>query len=293
MQRRTFLKLIGVAAAAPSLVVKEAALAGQKFDGEIIPTGFSVIDEAIGGGIRRRGLHTIYGDEPQMFGESLAMRLGEKASVALMTPFNHCCNPSFSSYFGDVTVFPIPYNYADGSMQTMAHLMKTHDVIVLLNDNLFDGTAILNGHDVRFMRMLADKENCAVVWVSFWPGRTRRLSGEFLPLVLVHMSNVLLSVQSQGTTDQWDDQFQYHFGRLYCLCITKNRWGKVHIIEPIVLNNGAGFRPMEETNYWEYNRQTGEVFGPWNQLHGAVVAHPQERYNGIKRETYRPHRCIL
>jgi hypothetical protein len=263
MKRRDFLKLIGVAAAAPSLVVKEAALAGQKFDGEIIPTGFPIVDETIGGGIRRRGLHTIHGDEPQMFGESLAMRLGEKASVALLTPFNHCCNPSFSSYHGDVTVFPIPYNYADGNMQTMDYLMKSHDVIVLLNDNL----SILNGHAARFLRMLADKENCAIVWVN--------ICGELLPLGLIYMSDVLLSVQSQGTTDreavQWDDQFQYHFGRLHCLCLTKNRWGKTHVVEPIILNDGIGFRPMCETNYWSYDPRSGIICGPWGKPYGTMV----------------------
>lgn len=52
MNRRDALKILGLGTLTPSLFVEKRKIVGRQFEGERIPTGFRLIDAAIGGGMR-------------------------------------------------------------------------------------------------------------------------------------------------------------------------------------------------------------------------------------------------
>lgn len=62
--------------------------------------------------------------------------------------------------------------------------------------------------------------------------------------------------------------FDRSLGVLYYLSITKNRRGQNHVVEPIVFD-WRDFvcitPPNQESGYWRFDRDTCQVYGPYNQ----------------------------
>ena len=90
MQRRTALKLIGLAITGPALIVQEKQLLGKSLTAERMPLGFPRIDLQMKGGLRPGNTLAVAGSKASDLLETLAVRFAQsKASVALVSPKTH------------------------------------------------------------------------------------------------------------------------------------------------------------------------------------------------------------
>jgi hypothetical protein len=272
MLRRDFLKLVGVASVAPQLIVTEQKLITKKHDGDFIPTGFPIIDEAMGGGVKKGDICSFYGVRPQTysFAHSLAARLGRTASVGLMV--NGSTRPKSDKYWAvnsDVIVHDTSqrrYDWKD--------LTQWHDAIVC--------ATIQGGCDSAFedrCRSLLAANSCALVthvpMTSYgrnvWPTSEAGLSDHIITYTSSHllclepqphiMAQAAKASQRSGHDSARAPADWSGLGEVYSLALSKNRYGRPHVVEPII-HDWKGFVPMKES-YWDYDQKTGLISGPY------------------------------
>lgn len=233
MNRRDALKVLGLGTLAPSLFVEKRKIVGRRFEGERIPTGFRLIDAAMGGGMRLGEVCTIYGDAPTPLLHSIAINMGEHASVALVTRQPYLDEGGYNSYDGTVSVFraSIPHHYFPGRQWDF--ITKAHDVVVMDGDHI-------SHQRCAFLKM-AQKNGCLFL-CGHYPFPPKALQ----PL---YRSNYIICVE-----DQRFPVIGYsHMGRLYSAALVKNRYGP-RCVSPIIFYKGR-FISVEEAPYWECTSQ--------------------------------------
>jgi len=160
MQRRTALKLIGLAIAGPTLIVKEQRLIGKTFAGERIPTCFPRIDEAMGGGIKPGEVMGISGNESSLLLKSLAVRFSHsEANVALVTTNKRreACGDDPLLQGQDLTIWDMDQEISFFDQWKM--LTEFHDVVVVESFCNNHGT---QGEHKNFLSVARNNE-CALV----------------------------------------------------------------------------------------------------------------------------------
>lgn len=132
MNRRNFLKVFGVMAAAPSLLVKQAVLT-PRVDPQIITTGFKALDAAMSGqGLQRGEMLSFVGTSgvgKSSITKTVALNTSKQATVALLqnqisTIGNGCeenCN-------GNLSIFE-HVDYKNG--QVIESIFENHDVVII------------------------------------------------------------------------------------------------------------------------------------------------------------------
>lgn len=132
MNRRNFLKVFGIAAAAPSLLVKEAAFA-HRLNPEIISTGFKVMDSTmLGGGLRRGEMMSFVGycgTGKSVMTKTVALNAAKVGTVALIqdqipmqaSGIEENCN-------GNLSIFE---NYDPKNIE---YLFDNHDLVIIDKD---------------------------------------------------------------------------------------------------------------------------------------------------------------
>ena len=249
LNRRQALGVIGTFMAAPTLLV-EPAKKIVRLDEHLISTGFPMLDEALGGGIRRGTINTIIGCQgsgKSALMRSMALKAAEKSSVAVVPEQGKAHlsvdrGVNMRPFEGHLWYYPYDYMDQHQEADLWRGMMEKHDII-------FDESFMwapnhwpakdrprYQTYKVRLVSQLAHEHDCAVVWTV---GTNRTLLFDFheaglhSPTIcrsaLHYMSSVIFSMEY---TVLWEQAKKSIFN---CR-LAKNRWTPRKGTQPMYLD---------------------------------------------------------
>jgi len=261
LNRRQMLGVIGTFVAAPTLLVAEKKKKIVKLDEQLITTGFPMLDEALGGGLRRGTVSVVMGKAgsgKSALMRTMALNAAKKSSAGFVPeqgtahllahrgantlPFEGHLWYYPTDYFGDYSLLPASYMPQD--VESNWHrALGNHDILfdesfgTLPFRNWYQtGETPYNYRAKRRMDTLhqlvgmAYDHDCAIV-LSI---TTQKLNDEFGVAAvdyrpLAYMPSVVLQMRYDHTPVSWNTH-------VFRCCVLKNRWKGAHPEVPMYLN---------------------------------------------------------
>jgi len=229
VNRRQILGVIGTALAAPSLLIKEVnAKQIKRIDtGDIIPTGFDVVDEITQGGLHRGTISTVHeavGSARDVFIRNIALNASDKVSVGIIkSPDNlYSTLENYDKFNGNLFYYPAETEIEElfekhdlifADYITEFDMEKEKEYIYTLNKKVSENNVSL----VFKTNPLFKWEEHPTVYVgaSAWDGPEH---------CLYRLSSIAFNMPGQFLNPYWSHRQSLEFA------ICKNRYGKSDVV---------------------------------------------------------------